>query len=62
MKYTLPYDTADIELNAAKKIAAELRATGEYEKVVVRKVKPGLNGVGEFVDFAQIILTFTEDE
>ncbi len=47
MEHLIPYDTSDIERNAGLSIANELRASGRYAIVEVRKRHP--EGGREFV-------------
>lgn len=36
----IPYDTCDMEWQACQKLAAELRASGQYSRVEVRRRQP----------------------
>lgn len=58
----IPYANHDIEQTAAERIAQELRDSGNYWSVQIRRAQPGLNGAGEPAQFARIYVDPKREE
>lgn len=48
------YDTCDYTVEACQRIATELRESGKYKRVTVRRKAPGRNGAGVMCEFGRI--------
>lgn len=52
----IQYDTCDMVMDECQRIAADLRASGKYRRVTVRKRSPELRN-GEWVPFGKVYVS-----